>query len=376
MYFLLVVIINNYVIIVMILFCLVMLFMEKRLSFVDVLRGMAIFFIVLGHSLIYSSHCSLIFKFLYSFHVPLFFLISGYVFKLKDDENFFSFVKRKFKRIMVPYFVWALLFLIPYYIFGAKVNNQLNTNSSFNIMNSLFGIVYGNGINSGLKQNSPLWFLPALFSMEVFYFYIIKFLKNKKYYINFSFLVITALCGLFSYKFINFLLPWGGKTVLELGIFFLLGYLLNKYKIVSKIVSDKSMYFLFLILMFIFGMLFVFNSNVDCMNYNYGNYGLFLLTSISLSFFFLLISKKLNKNKLLEYLGNNTIPILIFHKLIVVLFQSKFGFFTNLMINSNGLIELILAFLVTNIAIIFSLVCGKIIRILNFEILLGEKVKK
>ena len=95
--------------------------MKKRINYIDIARAFAIIFIALGHTFVHSEHCGFIFKLLYSFHVVLFFVISGYTFKIKDNENIVEFIKNKFVRIMIPYFVWALLFLISYMILGQSV---------------------------------------------------------------------------------------------------------------------------------------------------------------------------------------------------------------------------------------------------------------
>ena len=152
--------------------------MKNRIKYIDISRAFAIIFIVLGHTIVHSQHCNLIFKFLYSFHVVLFFIISGYTFKVKENEKSLPFIKKKFIRIIIPYFVWCILFLIPYIILGNGVGNSLGTTSSFNLKTQLLNVIYGVGNNAALKQNSALWFLPALFSMEVFCNFLIKY-KQK-----------------------------------------------------------------------------------------------------------------------------------------------------------------------------------------------------
>lgn len=75
----------------------------KRISFIDISRAIAIVLIVLGHTIVHSKHCFVLFKIIYSFHVALFFIISGYLFKIKN-ESFLSFIKNKFIRLLIPYF--------------------------------------------------------------------------------------------------------------------------------------------------------------------------------------------------------------------------------------------------------------------------------
>ena len=58
----------------------------KRITYLDIARAFAIIFIVIGHTLVHSQHCSLVFKFLYSFHVLLFFILSGFVVAYAYEE--------------------------------------------------------------------------------------------------------------------------------------------------------------------------------------------------------------------------------------------------------------------------------------------------
>lgn len=83
---------------------------EDRIHYIDITRTFAIFFIVLVHALGYCEHCDIILKLIASFDVPLFFIISGFVYQYKSDIDIFNYIKKKFKRIMIPYFVWVFLF--------------------------------------------------------------------------------------------------------------------------------------------------------------------------------------------------------------------------------------------------------------------------
>ena len=46
----------------------------------------------------------------YAFHMPLFVFISGYFFRMKEGESLWRFAKRKFLRLMIPYYLWNLIY--------------------------------------------------------------------------------------------------------------------------------------------------------------------------------------------------------------------------------------------------------------------------
>lgn len=151
---------------------------RKRIPAIDIARGFAIIFIVFGHTAAYSGHLGAFVKFVAGFHVVLFFILSGYLFSVKENEKFSTFLKNKFCRIMVPYFVWSVAFLIPYMILGKATADALGVNASFDIGRNLAEIAYGVGADGKLKQNTSLWFLPALFSMNIVFFGLIKLVKR------------------------------------------------------------------------------------------------------------------------------------------------------------------------------------------------------
>lgn len=341
----------------------------KRIKFLDITRAFAIIFIVLGHTLVHSEHCGIIFKFLYSFHVVLFFIISGYTFKRKDKENLFRFIKNKFIRIMIPYFVWALLFLIPYMLLGQSVSDSIGVNSSFSLKTQILNIMYGNGNESALKQNSSLWFLPALFSIEIIYSFIIKLIK-KMPKIKILILILMVLTSYITNTFLNINLPWGFNTALVVGFFFYIGYLFKEYNLFNKegIFNIKYMGAIFII-----GILsFYFNETVSCIEYKYGNLTLALLSGLCLSICIIYLSYLIKENKILEYIGKNTMGILIFHKLTILIFQTKLGIISTLLRDSNILIEFVISIMVVVLSIGVSLIITEIIRKI-FPIVIGEK---
>lgn len=343
--------------------------MKSRLGFIDIARAFAIIFIVIGHTLVHSSNCSIIFKLLYSFHVVLFFIISGYTFKIENNESKFKFIKKKFIRIMVPYFIWATLFLIPYMLFGQNVGSNLGTNSSFDLLNQIVNVLYGNGNLSALKQNSSLWFLPALFSMNIFYYFVVKFID--KYKINKGLmLVILFAIGFISSSFLSVILPWGVNTVLNVGVFFYIGYLFKELELLNR---NKIFKLRYMVIALIIGLVSsLVNISISCIDYSYGNYFLCFLSGLCLSLVIVYISYKIDKNKIFEYIGKNTMGILIFHKLIVLIFQTKLGMISDLLRNSSFVIEILLTLIVSILSIICSLIATEVCRKL-LPIVIGEK---
>lgn len=87
----------------------------KRLDYVDIMRGIAINLVVAGHVMQFNGipTNNPAFEYIYSFHMPLFFAISGYIIqkvtKIETWQQYGKFVKKKVIAIAVPFLVWTLL---------------------------------------------------------------------------------------------------------------------------------------------------------------------------------------------------------------------------------------------------------------------------
>ena len=348
--------------------------MKQRLHYIDIARAFAILFIVLGHTLVHSEHCALVYKFIYSFNVAMFFVLSGLTFKINIEEKFTHFLSKKLVRIMIPYFVWAILFIIPYLLFGGDVNDSLGTNGSFSLNQIFADILYGNGDKSALKQNTALWFLPALFSMEIIFYFVIRLSYKALLRTKIFILAIIVLIGYIANAFLPVQLPWGINTTLTVGAFFYIGYLFREYKLLEKNSLVLRIYFIFPIL--IIGLLACFtNQQISWKNYNYGNLTLALISGLCVSLFVIYISILISKNKVLEYFGRNTMGILIFHKLAIVIFQTKLGRISDLLMDSNIFVEVILSILIVILSVICSLIATAIVRRI-LPVLIGESRKQ
>lgn len=90
---------------------------KQRLHYLDALKGFLIILVILGHSIQYKIidyQNDVLFRIIYSFHMPLFFLISGFLtYKERYDA---SMVKKRFVQCIIPFVSWA--FLLPIFELG------------------------------------------------------------------------------------------------------------------------------------------------------------------------------------------------------------------------------------------------------------------
>ena len=77
---------------------------KKQLDYIDIAKGLGMLFVIWGH----IKHGGLTPAFIYSFHMPLFFFISGMLFNPLKYDKFLPFVKSRVKRLLVPYVIFLL----------------------------------------------------------------------------------------------------------------------------------------------------------------------------------------------------------------------------------------------------------------------------
>lgn len=126
-----------------------------RYTWLDSLKGLGIVLVVLGH----ASTIGVLNTSLYAFHMPLFFIISGLLFK---ERPLGETVARKARRLLVPYLVFALLT----FAYWALVERRLRP-GEYSVTGAFANIFLARGGIQNNPYNVVLWFLPCLFVTEI-----------------------------------------------------------------------------------------------------------------------------------------------------------------------------------------------------------------
>ncbi len=132
--------------------------MSSRKSFIDVAKGIGIILVVLGHL---DADGQISRSLIYSFHMPLFFMLSGVFSNTKTD--FFTYLKKNFLALYLPYFIFVLVDAV-----ACVLLNGLSIGFvAYDKAKELAGIGFG-------ALNRPIWFLFALFIIKIAYYFISK----------------------------------------------------------------------------------------------------------------------------------------------------------------------------------------------------------
>lgn len=132
----------------------------KRNDTFVILSAIGIILIILGHLDFPLLNMGGLFPY-YSFHVMLFPFISGYFYKTADESDILAYLKRKCLHLLVPYFLWNVIYGIL-----ATVLHNFGMGIGENI--SLYNLTIAPFLSGHqFMYQAASWFVPALFLLEL-----------------------------------------------------------------------------------------------------------------------------------------------------------------------------------------------------------------
>lgn len=192
---------------------------KQRLHHFDVVKGIAILFVVMGHVMILGIHnidCAFIFKLIEKIHMPLFFFTSGYfTYKIANGNILKPNISSRFKQLIIPFFCVSTLWI--YYFPHSGIESSLDST-----WHGLYTSYWKNGY----------WFTICLFELILIYYLIVPLLnKLKETYLQVILITITYIfIGIFT-QVCNPLLStcFGISLLFQFFPIFFIGILAKKY---------------------------------------------------------------------------------------------------------------------------------------------------
>ena len=335
---------------------------KERIEYLDAIKGFAIFLMVMAHAIAwnysdYNIICiynpgqpinikmgGIVWQLIYSFHMPLFFMISGFLsYKIYEWKDFSIFFKKKVIRLFIP---WISSFAIIYFI----------------------------------RESMGYWFLLCLFEISIMSFILITLLQKINKNTN---LVIDILIISLPYIIFKYFDVWNWNVYgIEIGRFanaylpFFTGVFLRRHRILFSICIKRNFFYTCALILFclIFVTRYWVNENLVCkLVYNLG----FTILPIigSLLFFHAFEHGFLKKMwPILTYLGTKTLPIYILHILFVIQLDEVGYYILEQTATTSITIQVLYSSSISIVAIMLSLITYKIIyrSILLRKLLFGE----
>lgn len=239
---------------------------KNRDKTIDILRGLGILLMIMGHIGIGLQPYDDIFSIWYhAFHMPMFYVISGYFFdKTNTDES--GFVTKKAKRLLIPYFFWGIFHILYSYCLNGDIELLRD-----NVVRMFIDPTIG-----GVPIAKALWFLPALFWINVIFFWMNRIFENR--WLLFTASILVGLCGMVATSK-GIYLPMALDSALVGVAFMGTGSLMRDFATgnLGKKVFHMRWY-IFIILFVLINYLIFFNGEV---NFRSGKYGIYTITYIN-----------------------------------------------------------------------------------------------
>lgn len=200
--------------------------MKQQLSHISFLQTFGIILVVLGHSFYRISPDNPFIRWIYGFHMPLFFFISGYLLrhihpslhtlKLYGRSGY---ITRKARRLLLPYFVISNLLFVPKALMSSYTVRPIALN--WHSYADMLLYPYHNVL-------SAFWFLPTLFLVILVFVSMARVGQKIPFHVDIR-IVLLVCVG------INILIDFHHESLLNLLgvayyiVYFVMGYVFRKY---------------------------------------------------------------------------------------------------------------------------------------------------
>jgi Fucose 4-O-acetylase and related acetyltransferases len=291
-----------------------------RMAWADIAKGFGILLVVAGHMPTIPSNVRL---WIFSFHMPLFYYLSGY-FAKPNKKTMKLFMLSKLKSLLLPYLVYSMVFIL---CDGILLRRDFSV-----IQSELIDFLRGQG------GNDILWFLFSLFTVEILFDGIYRcFSRSSIHFVAVCLCVILGyICGRFAWEWGNFLKI--SSSLYAIG-FYALGYYINKkgnFKIMRSrfiktvLFAAASVINIFCSIVLIYFNSYILDINSDRSFDILGTYGIaicgvYCVIRLSMNIEHCKVSKPL------QYIGKNSIhfyPITGYVPVAIVSFTENMGIAT------------------------------------------------
>lgn len=188
---------------------------EPRVAWVDTARGLGILLVMIGHS---QALPGIFDKWIFAFHMPLFFFLSGFTFAPKRAQPFGALLRSRARGLLVPFaFFW-----LASYAFWLGERRLKAEDMLIGPLEPFNGLLMAAG--STLFLNEALWFLPCLFVTTVLWHALLRAGDR----IAWSLVVVLGALGMLALGRFADWVVWNADIACVVAPFFALGELLGR----------------------------------------------------------------------------------------------------------------------------------------------------
>ena len=326
-----------------------------KLIELDLMKFYGILLVVLGHvafcytdmgavkPALASDTMKMLKDIIYAFHMPMFVFVSGFIFAYqlevkKREQTLWKLITDKFKRLIIPYYVFAFLWVLP----------------TMCLLHLRSPISYAKGLIFGLDPRH-LWYVMMLFEAFIL-MHILRWICEKvKLPQSLILLVATLLYSIPS------LVPLPGFTswlqlsnLMNYFLWFTLGYFFVIYRN-RNIAKYLAAFFITCTMIQLLTPIAVPHLMATTAN---------AITGISIFYLISLHTTKLSKYREYQIISRNSFGIYLFHAMLIYILEYEFS--------SYRLNSLILTVVVFATSLLLSVILTECVRRIKLGIIIGE----
>lgn len=278
----------------------------ERIKWIDFAKGFGIICVIMAHIGTFGS------EIIFLFQMPYFFMLSGYMFSnSKLNESLFSFVKNSAKRLIWPYFVFGMIgFIFWGIVEGFSLEFAFVHFTSLTYANIIFENDYVGAI----------WFLSALFSTQILFFVIEKFLKY-----DYLIVPIITIIGLMFNGEDCILLPLHFEVGCVAIGFYYIGYIIKEKFLINAYKNNrKSIMAVYLLVGGVIIGLYnqgIYAGKINMLRHIYGNPFLFFVSATCISSGVIILfqsqRKLMEREIIVTYIGKHSLFFMAIHMLVL-----------------------------------------------------------
>lgn len=331
---------------------------SNRIEWIDTAKGIGILLVIFAH-----INTGIVAKWIYSFHMPLFFFLSGYVFRVKD--NFGLFFKKKVRSIIVPYFCLGVIMVL-FQICRNYVEGKFTVHSSLVLVVELCQQI----------RFWTLWYIACLLGLYFIFYFLVKYIKSER--ILFLIVIIMTVGGVIYAKTGGSPLPWNIDACFPTSLFFYIGYQAkNKFGNADNEGKRPFYVFIMALLLNIIGFAIIISMSDEVLDISASRYPcapLSYCVAICGIICISIISNKMTQLSLLKYIGKNSMLYYAWHQQIFI--PLIYGVFYLVGIRQNtyssGALQLIVDIVITGGIVILMTITNQIIVHSRFKFIIGK----
>lgn len=190
---------------------------SNRIEYIDFTKGLTILLVILGHVEFVPLSLQ---SWIYSFHMPIFFILSGYF--LRENTSYREAFRKMFRSLIVPYFIIGVMIRI----LGIIRCYHNNLPIDWIDISSLPLVLYNFG--NGLVSAGAIWFLPVLFLARLLWIY------YHKLSFGIPLMLVMATLSMIITEKTSLITPFGIQEALVAVVFLEIGYQVRKCNIINS----------------------------------------------------------------------------------------------------------------------------------------------